>query len=244
MEISNGNRGELENQVVDLVVARMAELEHVVLGLVGGRSVQGIYRKLFQVEDTAPHPTTDGKLAPLTQCVDWSKVEVFMVDERCVPLNSDESNFKGIYESGLRELMESGLLPEKNVHPYDDEKSTVEDYWREFSEVGGHFDIVILSAGEDGHVASLFPGDADFGTGSIWRDGDGFISVEEAPKAPARRISASRTLLEKSDMGVLLFFGESKKEAFELFIDESFDVGTCPAKLIKKIPDAFIFSDL
>lgn len=240
----------MEKKAADLIAEKIAGLDSVVLGLVGGSSVAGVYKRLFDVG---------------VPCV-WSKVHIFMIDERCVPVTSEESNFRGIYEEFLRKLISSGKLPEENVHAFHfeeiHEESCVIKYSEELSSVsrgndlsngnglskpendvkslpGQKFDIVILSAGEDGHVGSLFPNHK-----SIKDESEGYITVDEAPKAPSLRISASRKLLEKSDMGILLFFGEQKRKAFENFTNDKLSVIECPAKLTMKMGKVYVFSDL
>ncbi|MDP4008781.1 MAG: 6-phosphogluconolactonase [Candidatus Peregrinibacteria bacterium] len=242
MEILKGKKEDLEKKAADLVIAQIESLDAVVLGLVGGNSVTGVYSKLFEAD------------------INWSKVHIFMVDERCVPVTSEESNFKGIYEKFLRELVATGKLPEENIHPFHfdeiHEENCVTEYNEEFKKIKSQnglfeprnepkslhvqtFDIVILSAGEDGHIGSLFPNHA-----SINDESDGFIAVNDSPKAPSKRISASRKMLENSDMGILLFFGENKREAFENFQDDKLPVIDCPAKLVTQMKEAYIVADL
>lgn len=231
MEILHGNRSELEAKAADLIVAKIAGLDSATLGLVGGSSVAGVYKRLFESK------------------VDWLKVHIFMVDERCVPVTSEESNFRGIYEESLRKLISSGKLPEENVHAFHfdeiHDESCVVEYFQSLPHpaLAGEpserkFDIVILSAGEDGHVGSLFPNHR-----SVKDESEGYITVDEAPKLPSLRVSASRRLLEKSDMGVLLFFGEQKRKAFENFTDDKLSVIECPAKLTMKMGDVYVLEN-
>jgi len=104
---------------------------------------------------------------------------------------------------------------------------------------GGKFDVVLLSAGEDGHIGSLFPNHD-----SIKNDEEGYILVENSPKLPEKRISASRKLIEKSENAILVFFGEGKGDAYEMFKDENTKVEECPAKLVEGIESTTIFSDV
>lgn len=224
MKFIYGEQAELETQVARIISDRLSNVDRLVLGVVGGRSILGI----FQQE--------------ILNDLDWNKVHLFMIDERKVPIDSDESNFKLVYEGLFRELVAQGKMPEENLHPYHwsdiHEESALEEYNDEFAKVGGKFDFVILSAGEDGHTASLFPGHD-----SVKDTSKGFIQVEDAPKNPPHRISASRTLLESSDTGILLFFGESKREALAKFKDESVSIEECPAKVVENMREGFVFSD-
>lgn len=224
MEILKGKKEDLEKEAADLIVAQIKTLDKFILGLVGGNSVAGVYARLFESD------------------IDWSNVHIFMVDERCVPVTSEESNFKEIYEKFLRELVATGKLPEENIHPFHfeeiHEESCVTEYNERFRKFGEKFDIVILSAGEDGHIGSIFPNHA-----SVKDESRGYVSVSDAPKLPSKRISASRKLLEKSDLGILLFFGEQKKQAFENFQNDNLSVIDCPAKIVMQMKKSYVLKD-
>ena len=92
--------------------------------------------------------------------VDWNRVQIFFSDERNVPPDDLESNFRMAQES----LFASGLIPENNVHRVHGEYSAAEaakSYEEEIKKVLGEnpaFDLILLGLGSDGHTASLFPG--------------------------------------------------------------------------------------
>jgi len=206
----------LELKAAELLAGKLNDLsknqEVITLGLPGGTSVSGIFRKLSE------------KNLP------WSKIQIFLTDERVVPLNDEESNFRLIRES---------LSPpsgfEGNIHSFDIKKQKIEDYQKEFEKFGDGFDIILLSSGPDGHVASLFP-DHD----SIKNESFSYISITNSPKNPSERISASRRLLESASLAILLFFGEEKQRAFDTFNDKEISVEECPAKLVNRIPLTYI----
>ena len=200
-------RKELEEKAALIISDNINKLlkkkDQVVFGVVGGSSVTGIYKILNNM-------------------IDWSKLKVFLIDERKVPINSEDSNYKLI----KRDLKKADLIP------YD-YKTNASDYYKEVSKYGV-FDIILLGSGEDGHVASLFP-DHD----SIKNPEYGYISVEDSPKLPSNRISASRKLLEKSGLAILLFFGDNKKDAYTKFKSNS-SVINCPAKIVEKIKNSYV----
>jgi len=223
MKTIKGKRADLEKQVASLIAEKLSTLartkKEIIFGIVGGSSVSGIYKNL------------------LSEKIPWKKVNVFMVDERIVPVANEDSNFKLAEDSFINDLVEKGKLPQENLHPFFEHRG-VEVYTEEFKQYGKEFDLVLLSAGEDGHVGALFP------NYTIEEDGDYFIELDESPKPPKARVTASRKLLERSGTAIVLFFGDKKKKAYEKFKDSKTSVESCPAKLVEKVKDSYVFIDL
>ena len=91
----------------------------------------------------------------------WDRTDIFWVDERCVPPDHGDSNFKGVHDALFSALdipaanihrMKGEMLPEEGAREYEKELRSY------FGDQGSPaFDLVILGVGEDGHTASLFP---------------------------------------------------------------------------------------
>ncbi len=89
--------------------------------------------------------------------IDWPHVQVFWGDERCVPPDHKDSN----YRMARNALLEAVPLPAGNIHRMRgeiDPAQAAEEYERVIANV--RFDLILLGMGGDGHTASLFPGTA------------------------------------------------------------------------------------
>ena len=221
--ILQGTRAQLDAKAAWILVESIQTLldtkSKVIVAVPGGRSVFGI------LQNFAGHD------------VDWHRVHFFMVDERLVSTDHPESNFRLVAES-LGDIVLAASL-----HPFVYDAAAVDngvgEYERELLQSGGSFDVVLVSSGEDGHIASIFPNHQL----TVAR-GKRFVLVEDSPKPPLRRMSATPELLAASKVGLLLFFGAEKKTAFKNFLNSQLSVSECPAKLISKLPQHYILTDL
>ncbi|MCC6590363.1 MAG: 6-phosphogluconolactonase [Bryobacterales bacterium] len=87
--------------------------------------------------------------------VDWREVRLYWVDERCVPADDDQSN----YRMAREHLIEPADIPASNVHRVQTElppEQAAEAYARQLPD---RLDVIHLGMGSDAHTASLFPGD-------------------------------------------------------------------------------------
>jgi 6-phosphogluconolactonase len=100
---------------------------------------------------------------PFLKQVPWDKIELYWVDERCVPPNNVESNYRMTKEALLSKVplsaerihrMEGELEPEAAAARYE---STIRNTFKLEGAQTPTFDLVLLGMGDDGHTASLFP---------------------------------------------------------------------------------------
>jgi len=184
--------------IVDSIKAVAEKKDKVVLGLVGGRSVVSTYDELAKIDSPA-----------------WIKTHFIVLDERAVPSDSDESNFKLIKKHLLNPLIERNQIDIHNIHPFDSDKANIEeaisDYTRILIADGDKIDVAILSSGEDGHIAAIYPG-------KNYDNDKHFIYMEDSPKPPSKRITATPKVISSSCEGFVFFLGEAKKTALKEFL--------------------------
>ncbi len=196
----------------------IAVKSRAVLAVPGGRSVAAIFGQMQQQE------------------LPWDQLHVFLLDERLVPTDHEESNYRLVKEQ-LGRVSAPGMLHPFRYHPEDPQKGLAE-YNQELQNHGGKVDIVLASSGEDGHIASLFPRHP-----SIDNPASSFILVSDAPKPPPGRMSASRKLIRQAETGVVLFFGSAKSRALRNALDTHLSVVDCPAKIIMELQHYSLLTD-
>jgi len=153
--------------------------------LAGGHTPELAYRLLAEAE------------------TDWSRWWVYYGDERCLPPEYPERNSRMAREA----LLERVAIPFGQVFPMPAELGAEAGAAR-YAECLGNalpFDLVLLGLGEDGHTASLFPG-------QVYRAGL-VMPVYDAPKPPPERISLTPKALGDCRRLLFLVTGEGKREA-------------------------------
>ncbi len=139
----------------------------------------------------------------------WQSIHWYPGDERCYPVGHAERNDSMI----LKKLFATNIDAAKTFHPVPAEKGPAQgaeeytmllaDYLCESDSV---MDIVVLGMGEDGHTASLFPGNAAL------KDVRQVVPVYDAPKAPLERVSLGMSFLKNADKRLVITTGDSKRE--------------------------------
>ena len=135
--------------------------------------------------------------------VGWGRVTVLFGDERCVPPDDPESNYRMARETLLSRVapasvhrMPGELGPEEAAAEYESVVAPLEP-----------LDVVLLGVGEDGHTASLFPGHPALeATGLV-------VGVRGAPKPPPERVSLTLSALRSAHLVLVLATGAGKAEA-------------------------------
>ncbi|MBI3399306.1 MAG: 6-phosphogluconolactonase [Deltaproteobacteria bacterium] len=164
--------------------------------------------------------------------VDWSRVHFFWADERCVPKESEESNFKLAFVHLLSKIE----IPAENIHRINGEdvsEKGAKDYEDEIRRFFGAldvpvFDLIILGVGEDGHTASLFP--------------DSTKSLDEKTRLAVpvytekmNRITLTLPVLNNARHILFLVSGQSKARVINDILADKGKRGNYPAGLINPV---------
>lgn len=135
--------------------------------------------------------------------VNWAKIALFWVDERAVDTDDPESNF-GLAQRMLLTPL-GARAPRAFRMPLESGERSLEEAARLYEtrlaqELAGRtLDLALLGIGEDGHVASLFPGHP-----ALRQDHARVVAVADAPKPPRRRLSLSlRFLLQSREIWIV-----------------------------------------
>ena len=142
---------------------------------------------------------------------DWSLWEFWISDERCVEKDDKLSNELKIRENFLNHLQ----INESQIHFMNGEVGPLlgADEYKKHIARNIIFDFTILGIGEDGHIASLFPGN-ELGYNS---DDPEVLPIFNSPKPPSQRISLSLRSLNRSKVIVILANGINKKNVIDSF---------------------------
>lgn len=145
----------------------------------------------------------------------WEAVEVWFADERCVPPEDEQSN----YRMAAQTLLHRVALQPDAVHRMQGELGPQEGARRYAQELQGRLggqdalvpslDLIVLGIGPDGHVASLFPGAPTLQA----PEQELCLAVHDSPKPPPERITLSLSVLRAARRCVLLATGASKADA-------------------------------
>lgn len=157
----------------------------------------------------------------------WSETDVFFGDERCVPPHHPASNFGMASETLLAKVR-------AKVHRMRGEDCDPAGYEQELSAVFGQgipeFDLVLLGPGEDGHTASLFPGDPAL------RVTDRRVVRVERPDH--LRLTLTLPVLSAARVALFLVSGSEKREAIgRLLRGEDIPAANVEAKEVVIIAD-------
>ncbi|MCJ1283713.1 suppressor of los1-1 [Xylographa opegraphella] len=157
--------------------------------------------------------------------VDFAKWEIFFADERAVPLDHEDSNYRLLKDELLDKIPEDMGKP--TVHPIDlkyldDVQEMADQYQEELMRSFAAkdsvklpiFDLLLLGCGPDGHTCSLFPNH------ELLRESDAWVAaIEDSPKPPAKRITLSLPVVTHGIKIAFVATGEGKSGILRQIFD-------------------------
>ena len=180
---------------------------------------------------------------PGTRAVSFGRVHFFWADERCVPPDDPESNFH-LAKELLFAPLKIGDAQIHRIHGEDSPEAAAKAASTEISQIAPLneasqpvLDIIFLGMGEDGHVASLFPGESDV----LILDKVIYRAVKNSPKPPPNRVTLGYTTITAAKQVWVLVSGAGKKAALRESLSSK---GRTPlARVTQFRTRAKIFSD-
>lgn len=185
---------------------------HFLVALAGGSTPRDLYAWL------AEHAADS---------VRWPRLRVFFGDERCVPPDHPDSNFRMAHENLLRRVnvcpncvhrIPTKLPP---VEAADDYETVLRD---ELQPSDGRFDLVLLGLGDDGHTASLFPHSP-----ALWENTRWCVYNRVQHKIPDR-VTLTFPILNAARQVLFLVVGSNKAAAIERVLSGPTDLAATPAQ--------------
>ncbi len=206
-----------------LAATAIAARGQFIVALSGGSTPKALYARL-----AAP---------PYSRAINWSRVIVIWGDERCVPPDDSASNFRMAREA----LLDRVPVPATHVRRIRGEYTptgAATNYNAALHDLlegdgampaGGHkpsIDLVLLGLGEDGHTASLFPGEVTVHNAKEW------VSAATAPTIPTNRVTLTPTIINSAANVLFLISGNAKAAMLSRVIEGPHTPHELPAQLI------------
>lgn len=197
------------------------------LALSGGRTPRELYRLLA---------------GEFRDAIDWSRVQLYFGDERYLPPDDPQSNYRMVQET----LLEAVPVPDAHVFPmpthFADPDEAARAYeavlQRQFGGAPPVIDLVLLGMGADGHTASLFPGTP------APAERTRCVIASRAPVEPTQRLSLTVPVLTAARRVLFLVTGADKNPVWRVIRENPAEaVERYPAALVSSLANATWFLD-
>jgi 6-phosphogluconolactonase len=180
------NAQELARGAAEYFVARSGEAVarkgFFTVALSGGSTPKALYQLLVDLD------------------VPWSQTHFFWSDERHVPPDHPDSNYRMAYEAMLARVP----VPESNIHRVHGENADAAEAANEYEQTLLPLDLILLGLGTDGHTASIFPGS------EVLNETKRLVAAPWVEKFNAYRITMTLPLLNNGASVVFLVSGAEK----------------------------------
>lgn len=170
---------------------------------------------------------------PFLKQIPWDKLDLYWVDERCVPPTDADSNYRMTNEALLSKVP---LAPER-IHRMEGEldpvaaaaryESTIRNTFRLEGAETPTFDLVLLGMGDDGHTASLFPH-----TEAI-NDLTDIVTANHVPQKDTWRITLTWPVINQGREVAFLIEGAAKAQVLHDVLLGPYQPDTYPSQIIR-----------
>jgi 6-phosphogluconolactonase len=166
--------------------------------------------------------------------VNWDAVHIFFGDERSVPPDHKDSNYRNAHQA----LLSKVSIRESNIHRMEGERSDLPQAAMSYETTLSHsfgvqpgsglprFDLVMLGMGQDGHTASLFPGTKALNETEAW------VVANDVPHMETRRITMTSAILNAARCVMFTVAGSDKADRLAAVLEGPRDVERLPSQLI------------
>ena len=205
--------------------AALAERAVEVLEVLGAKAIES-YGRFLLVLAGGNTPRDTYTLWARTTRLDWSRVVLIFGDERCVPPEDGQSNYRMVAESLLAGLSaQPELLRMEGEHADPAQAARNYDYaLRKLVGAGGSLHVALLGIGTDGHTASLFPGMPAV------READAWCVSSPGPAGSPTRLTLTVPCLHATRKLMFLAAGADKAPVLQRVMEGKLDPENLPAQ--------------
>ena len=181
-------------------------------------SIENIINQLQSKQNSCSLMLTGGNTAKelydhwyKVKFLEQKKIDYYFGDERCVTLDHADSNLRMVKD----ELFQNGVPQESQLYSMSKEQILPET-----------IDILLLSVGEDGHIASLFPNSETLNETKL-----SVVTINNAPKPPPKRITITPRVIKSAKNIIVMGVGREKGKALAMALQDQENINKLPVRL-------------
>jgi 6-phosphogluconolactonase len=193
--------------IAQAILGAAGRTDRISIALSGGRGPRPVYQELARNDD-----------------IPWNSLEIYFADERAVPADSPQSNYRLV-----REMLGSRFAGRPgSVHRMEADRDDLAAAAGEYAAIlPAALDLLVLGMGEDGHTASLFPQHPALG-----EEHRKVLDVS-GPATPPRRLTITPPVIRAARATLMLVAGAAKAAAVARARDGEYNPVSCPAQLAR-----------